>query len=833
MAQTITGTITVVAPTVAPTGAFTPQQYGSPGPAATLAAAQAGVDQFAAIQSCVNAAGKAAAASGTTAQVFLSQGFWFSKSTGVQGGWAGVAIPGNVEVLGEAGTYCTWAGGGIGYPMFSTSGTGATIHDLTFLAPIDGGQTGISVTGTSPHLYNLDYQLGACQNSNSAATYALLENLTVDGTVPVGTLAQDIVAGQVYDSLAVEALPGPIGAGFPIYVASYPTTGTRAEVLQGMRAQRVVLATAATAGATSISVVPVIATEAIPSGSSLRNIVIATGIAMAGGYPSYATTAPGPGTSVWNYQITIKNCTSVFANAANVFIDTGYESTIEDCYGYVGHDMNFDFEYCVKCVMQNNTGRYGGNRGCAVETTNSACKVLNNDVKYAFADGIRVTNDLTPPNDPFPTGGHTVQGNTVAYCNRGIAFQGLWGDITDNTVQFCSLYGVWLYDVPPYNSSAAENTLLSKNKILNNVGAGIVLSNSMNVTTDGTNEVAYNGYLGTIPPNRVAPQASLVGVASSGLASGAGYAVSFGWEATVLGAGGMMQVSTGPQGLPALVTTTAANQGIQFTVTLPTGIDGVMVSCSPSTYYTSGAAANYPIPSASWEDMAYILGQQPLGSVAADGTVTYFANSSKGLSAVVNSDGSLTITVTAASQLNYRLSGTNLASGILFDGDTGGIADVVYNGDYIHDNGYAGMWGPLGAPNGLTINGGKIENHTAIGVWRAGWDGQSASGSTISGSYYGYWAPENGPGATLTNLTISGCTQAIHADGGGQGYTVDGCNFSDCDVGIFLANQSVATGYPWTIKDTTFTSVTTPVDLDGNPATTVVDGGGNTGMVVS
>jgi hypothetical protein len=47
---------------------------------------------------------------------------------------------------------------------------------------------------------------------------------------------------------------------------------------------------------------------------------------------------------------------------------------------------------------------------------------------------------------------------------------------------------------------------------------------------------------------------------------------------------------------------------------------------------------------------------------------------------------------------------------------------------------------------------------------------------------------------------------------------------------VFITYQCMNPGDSWTIQDTAFTNVTTPVDLDGNPKDVLTIGSGNTGI---
>ena len=862
VAQTITGTIIVTAAASSAGGAvpyLTPQQYGSPGPAATLADAQAGPAQVAYIVKALSAAAANLAAGSGPTDVYLSPGYWLAIGANNTYGWGGIPIPPGVSLYGAGvgQTYVTWNRDTWGYEAFGV-GKNSSLHDLSFTAPANLNATPIQTlsqatavaVSANAYIYNVDCTLGASVNCNTGGvgtTGAIFNNITVDGCAPWAALTQEIVYGQTYDTLACTPLQTALSSGTQIYLYSYPTSGTRAEVLKGAVMQSCYLSAAAAEGATSLTVTPFVAghggTEnasllpgaSLPSGSLVQTIINGTGIALTGGYENWSTAPPVAGNPNWNIGAVIRNCVSINNSAADIFINMGYEALMENCYGSIGHDMNFDFEFCRKSIMQNNEGHFGGNRGCAVESINSECQVLNNDIQDTLADGIRITNDggFIPANNPYNLGGHTVAGNKVLRCGRGIAIQAAPSTIDGNVVQFCGI-GVWLNNLSSHSTVTPHqngDTVLTNNTVTYNYDYGVAVSNSDSITVGEGNEIAFNGYLGTVAPNRAAPVLSSEAVASSSLQAGTGYAIAYGYGAAVLMSGKQQTVFTA-SGLPAFFTPTASGQGAAFDVSLPDGVDMIEVRCSSEPTMVSpgnNGLTGYPVPSQNWMDNAILSGPQVLGHVDRAGTVTYATPNTSGFSATVNNDGSLHIVVTSpgSGPFSYMF---GRGAGVFFSTFTGGVGDITIGGTScsIHDNGYAGIWG---AADPVTLDNITIANHTAVGVWRGGWNSTPASALTINGAYYGLWAPENGAGATLSALSISHCVEAIHVDGSqGQGYTLENSAISDCSVGVFITYQCMNPGDSWTIQDTAFTNVTTPVDLDGNPKDVLTIGSGNTGI---
>lgn len=870
VAQTITGTIIVTAAASSAGGAvpyLTPQQYGSPGPAATLAEAQAGPAQVAYIVKALSAAAANLAAGSGPTDVYLSPGYWLAIGKNNTYSWGGIPVPPGVSLYGAGvgQTYVTWNRANYGFSAFGV-GKNSSLHDLTFTAPvyldvstaISQGTSATAVAiSSNAYLYNIDCELGANMNCNTVGfgtDGAVMDNITGDGGMSVAQITQEIVAGHTYDVISCTPMEVDMSAGTLVYLYSYPTSGTRFDVLKGAVFQSCILSADAPVGATSLSVHPFVAgyggTEVaslpvgstLPSGSHVVTLLVATGVAMTGGYELWSTAPAVAGNPNWNVGSVIKNCAFINCMAANVFINMGYKSYIQNCYGSIGHDMNFDFEYCLYCIMQNNEGHFGGNRGCAVETFNGPCQVLNNRIYDVVGeDGIRVTNDLIPSGNPYPTGGHLVSGNFVdGAAVWGIAFQGTYGTIEGNTTQRSLISGIHLENVPPYSTTAATRTTISANEISYNYGQGIDFLNSENCVVDGTNHIHHNGWLtSTLEPNRLAPTLTLVSATGSTLASGAPYAVAFGYTAYVT-SGGMGKNLDGPPGLPAFITPTASGQGVAFDVALPAGASGVHVRCSPLSALTTGAGlTQYPVPSLTPEYNAILGSAAGLGFVDAQGNVTYDSPNTSGITASVNANGSLHVVVTAPAAAGSPMlqPAETHGSGIWLNPGTGGVADVTIQGapsgsaPNIHDNGYAGIYGGAG---GAILDGVTVANHTAVGSWVGHWGHQPQTGGSYSGSFIGLWADMNGaaPATDISQVAFSDCIQCIHFDGpAGAGYNVSACHFTNSDVGMFITNQSVYPPYGTiTVEGCDFSGVTTPVDLDGNPQDVLTIGSGNTGI---
>lgn len=765
---------------------------------------------------------KAVAAAATAGKpVFLSSGVWYAD-TGRVGGWNGINLPSGLEVYGEPGTVLTWKttyyeaypyfGVGDAYSGSAHRTSGVSIHDLTF-ADTHGGNAVMSAAGTANiALRNLTMR-GCGVNSLFACIDSVIENCTVDGSIARASLRSPLRVGHTYASLSVTPLRAALPKGTQLYVYADRTYTDNTFLV-------VYTAAASSVGATTVPLVPVAAPAALPVGASVRQIVISTGLAMTGAYNNWNTT-PGPNGS-WVVNSAIRNCTVRNCDAANIFINMGYRSTIENCYGSVGHDMNFDFEYCVQSVMQNNESHFGGNRGCAVETINSQCQVLGNKVYNALWDGIRVTNDVSIPGSPRTGGGHLVKGNYVRRANRGIAFQAVQSSVMeDNDVAECLLTGAHIFNMYP--------ATVANNNFHDNYGVGVELLNSSTAANPVTltgNRITGNGTLNGVAPLRAAPTVT-VGTGASSLAPGT-YAVSYGYTATVAARGGAYHIH-GPVSAPAVVTV-AAGQVIRLpAITLPAGTDGIVVCVLPESYVTRNLLVPwYAKPGASLRDFALAVGGLVLGEVAADGGISYDGGATSGLVASVRA-GTLRVSITGAATTRGEVLSRSFAnaSGIWANGATGAVAAVAMEGNTISGNGQAGVMCPG------TISGGTISDHTAAGATGV----TRASGVTISDAVLGLVPPPSSGGGTYEKCVIRDmAAEGIHFSGAINGqcfsYVMDDCTFSGMPVGVYIdANVgfpgNATRPAPNLVENCTFRNVPTPVSEDGGTQKVVAMGTGN------
>lgn len=750
--------------------------------------------------------------------MYFGDGDWHFTGT--------VSLPAGVEVFGSTSAVLTWTAPWY-TPLFTIKGDDVTVHDLTFVSTggaqcVVGGATNFS----RANVYNLDLR-GCAINSLFGCIDATISNCTVDGSTERATLTAPIVTGNTYTSLPVSPVSAALSKGTQLYIYADPTYADETF-------QVVYTSAAVAAGATSLPITPLVAAVDLPSGASVRQIVVSTGIAMTGAYENWNTT-PGPGGS-WVVTSTIKNCTVRNCDAADIFINMGYQCTMEDNYGSVGHDMNFDFEYCYQSVMQNNEGHFGGNRGCAVETINSECQVLNNKLYDTLWDGIRVTSDITVAGNPRTAGGHLVKGNYVRRANRGIAFQAVGSTMAGNDVAECLLTGAHLY-----NESSA---LVTGNNFHDNCGTGVELLNSStaaNPVTVSGNTIARNGYLNGVAPVRAAPTVT-VAAGTSTLAAGT-YAVSYGWTATVAARGGLYHTYSSVS-VPALVTVTAGQVMHLEDITLPAGVDGIVVCVLPESYVTGNTLIPwYAKPGGTLQDFALAIGGLVLGEVAADGTITYDGGATSGLVATA-SGGTLSVTITGAATLGGQIVSRSFAnaSGIWADPATGGVAGVVMQDNTITDNGMAGVLCPG------TVTAGTIGTHTAAGVLGVA----TASGVSVSDAVFGiYPAASSGHGSfvdcAFSGLDVDGIHFSPAINGQCWDYTINGCTFSGMPVGIYMSaavsngrgggsalapfpGDASAPVQPTLVENCTFTNVQTPVDTDGGTQDVITIGSGNVGV---
>lgn len=791
---------------------------------------------------------KAAAASHQLGlPMFLSKGNWYSGG----GGWAGVPLLSGVEVYGEPGTICTWDSGQWGYPMFDIAGgsSGVSIHDLTFQqhggSAITSGAAAVNATHTNPqasniHIYNCNFD-AACINNLFGCSDSLIENCNMNGALTRATLAQTLAPGTIYSSVQIEPLVSALGAGAFLYVYFYPQG-----IFKPGTFQAIVTSAAAPVGATLLPVKPFMAEQSLPAGSLVQQIVVSTGFAMTGSYEQWSTATPGPG-GVWVNNSTIQGCKAYNCNAADIFINMGYKCFIQDSFGWVGHDMNFDFEYCVQSIMQRNEGHYGGNRGCAVETINSECQVLDNDIYDVVGEsGVRVTTDYVPAKNPYTVGGHIVKGNKIRRCGWGITFQGTWGTIDSNDVQENQWSGIHLENAfGP--TPATDFVTVTGNAITYNYGCGVDLLNTNYAVIDDTNEIAFNGYLGTVAPLRTAPVLSLGSVAASTLTSGEEFMVALAWQADVPSMGTIIRL-TGPASRPGFITTTAANQTIQASVKPPQGVSGVAVYVAPRSWFEGpNYVNNYLKPSTDFHANALILGGPRLGYVDTQGNATYeVASMTTGLSATVASDGTLNIVISAPATGGFLFRQYNNGSGVWINSSTGGVSNCTIAAN-MHDNGYAGLWG---YGTGMVLGGGSsatnVSNHTALVAMsgRGLKGGLTAKNVQASGTYLGIVG-----GVTAEGGSIAGCefsniaTDCIRYEGpvGSQsfGFTIDGCKFGvsgPCGTGIYIDatipvfGWARATPGPGVVSNCQFLSVTTPIDENGGTQNVLTIGAGNVGL---
>lgn len=794
-----------------PAGVILPQTYGGVPDGTT--------NNYAALTRAM------AAAATQRLPVFLGKGTWYAD-TGA-GGWSGIAVPSGVEVYGETGTALTWRTDySEDYPYFGINGgtSGQSIHDLTFVDgnggnTINGPGGGKPITGVQ--IANLSLH-GCALNSLFACVDSTIQNCTVDGSVEDAVTTAPMVAGTIYSSLLVRPLAAPIAAGTQLYVYADPTYASETF-------QIVYTSAAAPAGATTLPLKPVFAQADIPAGASARRLVVSTGIAMTGQYSNW-NSAPGTLGS-WVVNSAIKNCTVRNCMAANIFINMGYQCLIEGNYGSVGHDMNFDFEYCVDSTQQNNEGHFGGNRGCAVETVNSGCRVINNTIYDTTQDGIRVTTDYVPPGNTRNIGGHLVQGNTVKRAYRGIAIQGTDAVVQGNTATECFRAGCYLFNTN-------DLTSVDENTFSGNYGSGIELLNSTGVKIGMTtpNTATDNGY----QPQRTAP--ALTVAAGSGSLPVDEYAVALQWGQDVYTTG-VITSRLGAPTLPAFATLTAAGQVLTLDVPVPTGATTLAVNIGSKTFF--GSLQSYQVPGGEdyFGNGALLLSCPRLGEVdLPTGTVTYANGVTAGLAVSVSAGvAHITISAPAKPPSNNAPSMTNdftVCAGIYFNNDTGSVGAITMGANIIRGNGYAGVYGTCG---GLAITGGEISTHTAAGVW-AGNPAPDISGVTVSDSYLGLTGGGGAQGAQFKDCTLSALQEGIHffANGGGQcwGFGVDGCTFNAMPVGIACnaytqsvpSNRSGAAPDPGVVSNCTFTNVQTPVDTKGGKYDVITIGTGNVGV---
>lgn len=857
MAQTITGTIVVTAAASSSGGGsgtgtsasyITPQTYGG--------APDGTTDNYSAMMQAV-AASAAAFAAGTPKPVFLSAGSWFWKSPG----WGGVSLPSGVEVYGESGTIVSWDSGPYGYPALNVAdgSSGVYVHDLTFSRPtrsgVLSGASGVlssaeavnnsgSAKGTSGvHVADCVFD-ASCINSLFGTSGSLIENCQVNGAVTLATLSAGIVEGSTYSSLACDALSAAIPGGSYLIAAYYPNGRYS---ISGLVVQEIQVGSAgAAAGATSIPVVPFTPGAALPVGAEVQEIIVATGLAMTGAYSKWSTVAPGtPG--VWNENCQISGCTVLNCDAADIFINMGYKSLIggpntgDGNIGWIGHDMNFDFEYCMECTMQGNEGHFGGNRGCAVETVNSQCQVLDNKIyDVTGEEGIRVTTDLVPSGNPYNLGGHTVSGNEVYRAAVwGIAFQGVDGLISGNTVQGCLVSGIHLENAHggAYYSASASNTAFTTvrgNTVAHNIGVGVDLLNTMNAVIED-NEIAYNGDNG-VAKAVTAPALTAASSTASTLAAGT-YLAQVGWLADVY-VGGSTRLAAGPPSLPGYVDI-ALGQQIELDVALPPGAAGLELRFNNQKRY-----GKYPAGSIGPHTTALLEGCALVAWVDLHGNVTLQNGVTSGVAASVNSDGSLHVVLTADQTPVLDLGrSTSAGFGIWYNGGTGNNQAIRTSGNNVHDNGWAGM------SFCNTSNADTFSNHTAYGVYNLGTIQSTTgaagapgaiTGATISGSPVSVYNPgSNYGGAKMSDCTFSASSCCVFFwDGGWNafGWTVNGCTLSG-DVGIYF-NTSVYTQssqnggglQPGLVENCNFTGCTTPIDENGGTLPLLTIGSGNTGL---
>lgn len=761
--------------------------------------------------------------------VFLSSGNWYAD-TGA-GGWSGINLPSGTEVFGEAGTLLTWRtdyyegypyfGIGNGYPASTNPSNGVSVHDLAF-RDANGGNAFMSAAGTTGiHIYNVT-MLGCGINSLFACIDSTVENCTVDGSRQMAVTTTDLVAGRPYTSLGVRPLEAPIPKGTQLYVYA-DATYTVPDV------QVVYTAAAAPADATMLSLVPVTALANIPAGASARRIVISTGLAMTGQYNNW-NTAPGTKGN-WVVNSAIQNCTVRNCDAADIFINMGYQSYIQNCYGSVGHDMCFDFEYCVQSVMRDNEGHYGGNRGCAVETINSECQVLDNRLYDTLWDGIRVTTDYVPAGNTRFLGGHTVSGNQVYRANRGIAFQGV-ANVTasGNEVRESLATGFHIYDV--------TGATLTKNTITGNYGCGVEILNSTKVTIDPTNTISGNGLLGL--PRPVAPQPTL-GSGASTLASGEGYALQVCWTADVPVRGGLY-TAIGSPSLPVYATPSSSGQTLEFDLTPPPGASGFALRVQPQSSYDAIYWSSKP--AIEWTRLALVLGANLLGSVDASGAVTYSGSATSGITAARNGDGSWHVIVSspAASNGSYIYHDLTCGAGVFLNASTGADGDITVQCPLL-DNGYGGVYGwaygvVVAGAAGAPIS---ISGHTALGVFAM--DAVQVSNATIGDVHLGTWGGTSAGGTHVASVTYQNVEDCIHFSGAINGasfnWLVEDCTFgtasAPCGTGISLNASDGIPGNapqgatPGEVAACNFTYARTPLDT-GSGTSTLPQLTGNIGL---
>lgn len=787
-----------------PAGVITPLAYGG--------APDGTTDNYQAI------AQAAAAAAAQKLPLYIPAGAWVLGS--------GLTLPAGLEVYGESGSVLHVSTSEWYFPFMSLNDS-CYVHDLTFVCAT-GRSMGSPAGASGLRLSNCQF-FGCAVNSFFACVDSTIDGCTVDGSVGVAKTTTALAAGTAYTSLGVEGLETSLTSGQQLYLYVDPTYADETF-------QVVYTSSAVAAGATSIPLQPVTALADIPAGSSVRNIVVSTGLSMTGAYDNWNST-PGPG-DAWVVNSAIQNCTVRNCDAADVFINMGYKCLMQNNYGSVGHDMNFDFEYCVQSIMQNNEGHFGGNRGCAVETINSECQVLDNKIYDTLWDGIRATTDLVPSGNARPIGGHVVSGNYVRRANRGIAFQAVPGStMAGNDVAECLLTGAHLYNIYP--------GLVKGNNIHDNYGTGIELLNSSQVANPVTingNRITQNGYLNGVAPARAALQGLTVASGTSTLAPG-DYAISYSWVATVATRGGLYSTWSSPS-LPALATVTAVGQVVQLPdLTLPTGIDGVAVFVFPASYINQ-VIPWYSRPATGLADYATAIGGLLLGQVAADGTITYDGGATAGLSASVPSTGVLRIDVTGPAPTQGTIASYSFGccSGVWANPGTGAVAGVVLQDNTITDNGSNGVQCPG------SVSGGNVSGHTAAAL--AGI--MQASTAQLSGSLFGIFPPPSSGHGTFEDCQISDIGQdCIHFSAAVNGqcwdYTINGCTFSGAPVGIYM-DAAVTTGrggdstlapfpgdatspvQPSLVEHCTFTNVQTPIDKNSGTQDVLTIGTGNVGV---
>lgn len=781
-----------------PAGVITPQAYGGK--------PDGGTDNYRPILDAL------AAAAAQKKPVFLSAGTWYVDPG--PGGWLGVQVPTGVEVFGESRTICTWKSSYYeAYPYFgiATGSAAVSIHDLTFQDANGGNAILSQPNARNIHIYNL-HMLGSGINSLYACVNSVVEDCVLDGSVQRTRLTAPLKAGRTYASLSVRAMPQALAKGAQLYLYRDPTYVDPAF-------QVVYTSAAVPAGATELPLQPERVAVDIPAGASARQIVISTGIAMTGAYERWNST-PGPDGN-WVVGSTIRRCTVRNCDAANVFINMGYQSTIEDCYGSVAHDMNFDLEYCVRSSQRNNEGHFGGNRGCAVEMVNSECAVEGNTLYDTLWDGIRVTTDYVPPGNTRFLGGHTVAGNRVYRANRGIAFQGVASvTASGNEVRESLATGFHIYDV--------TGATLAKNTVTGNYGCGVEILNSTKVTMDPTNVITDNGLLGLSRP--VAPQPR-IGTGASTLASAEGYALQVCWTADVPVRGGLY-TAIGSPSLPVYATPSAGGQTLEFDLSPPPGASGFALRVQPQSSYDAIYWSSKP--ATEWTRLALVLGANLLGSVDASGAVTYSGSATSGIAAARNSDGSWHVTVSApaASDGSAIYHDLTCGAGVFLNASTGANGDINVQCP-LRDNGYGGVYGwaygvVVGGAPGAPV---PISGHTALGVFAM--DAAHVSNATISDVHLGAWGGTSAGGSRLSRVTFQNVQDCLHFSGAINGacfnWNVENCTFgtadASCGTGVSLnANRQIpgnapAGSSPGAITACDFTHCKIPLDLGGGTTT--------------